>query len=486
LSDTTNYIAWQFQGFQVSDTFKMVFYGSAYNNIPITIENVSIGLGLNEGDVRPTTNPKKIVFESPIKKVTCLTGFTINNGDYVKISVTPNPTNNNTLWNLYFTCLDSFDCSTCFDQYQNSTPKIDLSSISSIETDCDTAIITVGLSGCSYTDFAETDFGIYLSGGYPNSTFELPSILNGGYMWFNNFWCPNQIYLNVNNICGPVGQYYSFNKSVVNGQGLITFSFSALTDLQYYYSSYLNLINYLNIGSSTNNSEYGFYRSFDLLVPIPQDINETCGDTTPSITYTMHHTSVVTTGGTGPYTLQITMPTIVKGLFPTSCQNYCEPFIDNIVASVNGSSPTLSNNLTFQTNTGSKFQNPFRRGKFTNLINNSNIVQQTTARFSNWQFQNETYAYSGTNNTLITSLTGKTCEYRGAYYPFWTQYPNGGYSYDQQLGWWYITLTNSGNVTDFKVTLHPVTNWVVDTEQTITALTYTNGSITYSNPDYTF
>jgi hypothetical protein len=91
------------------------------------------------------------------------------------------------------------------------------------------------------------------------------------------------------------------------------------------------------------------------------------------------------------------------------------------VASVNGSSPTLSNNLTFQTNTGSKFQNPFRRGKFTNLINNSNIVQQTTARFSNWQFQNETYAYSGTNNTLITSLTGKTCEYRGAYYPFWTQ-----------------------------------------------------------------
>jgi len=489
ISNTTNYIAYQFRAFEVFDTLRMTFYGSAYNNLPLIIENVKVSMDISQDDVRPTTFLKSVssFTGQPIKKVVCLTGLTINEGDYVKITVTPNQTIENTLWDLYFTCLNSFSCVTCFDNFQNSSPKIDLSSLEVTELSCDRVSINFDFSGCTFDEFAITDIGKYFMYTYPNTTFNFLSSFFTGQLYFTNQVCNTPICnLFQPYLCGPDGGTYTFTKSIVNGQGLISFSFNNFNDFIFYYNSYLSVYSCLSGGSSNDNTNINFYREFDLTVPNPQNPQEQCGDTTDKINYNIHHTSVVTTGGTGPYTLTVTMPTITKGLFPTNCQLSCEENINYMVNEINYNSLTQSNNISFTTNVGSKLQIPFNTGRKITLENYFNTQVEYGSSLDNWQFQNETYVYSG-NGVLIQSLTGQTCQNIGKFRPFYNYgvTGNGGYSYAKEIGYWTLQLINESNVLDFKVMAKPTVNWV-STLPSVTAFTYINGSITYSNPDYTF
>jgi len=485
LSNTTNYVAWMFRGFQVNDTLKMVFYGSAYGNEPIMIENVKIGLDAGNPNVGPNVNPQIINKDQFIKKVTCLTGFTINNGDYIKITVAPNNIRNNTLWDLYFTCLDAFDCSNCVDQFQNTYPKINLSAIDVIPEECNKVSIWVNLSGCTYEQLLTTDVGKYFSGSLPNTILQSGNYIVGPNLCFSSNSCYSVATVPASNhICGGNGTGYTFTKSIVNNQGLINFTFTGLTDLQYYYSSYQLMMSQLSGGSSSINSNLGFYRYFELHIPNAQNPYEECGDTTPVISYIIHHTSVVTTGGTGPYTMSVTMPVITQGYFPTGCESCSNYSIQQVVDYCNNSSLSNTNNTTIFTTTGSKWEYPFRNGKYfviQSLVNSAATQQHF---ITNGQFQNETYAYSGVNNTIIPQLSGKTCEYKGELDTIY--WGSGGFGYKQYLGEWTIRLTNPNNVLDFEILVSPKTNWIFTGGPTITALTYSNGSITYSNPDYTF
>jgi hypothetical protein len=484
LSNTTNYVAWMFRGFQVNDTLKMIFYGSYYGNEPIMIENVKIGLDSGTPNVGPNVNPKVVDKDQFIKKVTCLTGFTINNGDYIKITVTPNSTNNNTLWDFYFTCLDTFDCTTCADQFQNSYPKIDLSTLSVIPVECNKVSITAEVSGCTFDDLVTTDVGKYFSYALPN-TILVESFVGANNLYFLSNNCTIFTCYNINQlICGPSGSPYIFTKTIVNNQGLINFVFTGITDLQYYYSGYLSMMSCLSGGSSTDNTNLGFYKSFDLYITNPQNPDEPCGDTTPYIYYTLHHTAVVTTGGTGPFTMSITMPTITNGYTSVGCGDCSPSFLDNwLVNRCNLSSLSTSNNTSILTNNGSKWVAPFRNGYSVVITVNTQIEVLRDSYLSSWQFQNETYAYSGNNNTIIPYLSGKTCEYKGQFDQNF--YNSGGFGYFQGIGRWLTRLTNQNNLEDFEVIVYPKSNWSY-TNGVITALTYSNGSITYSNPDYTF
>lgn len=489
LSSNVNYIAWQFRGFQIYDTLKFTFYGSEYNNVPLTIENVRIGSGAGQPSVGPNSNPKIITSELLIKKVTCLTGLTINEGDYISIEVIPNQIFYNTKWDFYFTCLETFDCSTCYDQFQNSSPKIDLSTIEVNLLPCDQVSVYMQVSGCNYTNTVTTDVGKYFLNPTPNTyaAFKQNLFLGQSPMCFSATSCvQQQCNYYFYRLCGPTGGTYSFNKSIVNGQGKITFTFNLNSDLQHYYNSYLAIANCLT--GSTSNTELSYYNFFTLIVPIPNSVNEQCGDTTPYREYYIHHTSVVTVSGTGPYTMIITMPTIVKNINFTDCQLNCENNIQWIVNAINVSSLNSVTNLSFTTNTGSKWLNPFRNKIRYNLQSNADIANYDEDFITNWQFQNETYVYSG-NNILISSLTGQTCPYRGKYEN--NYFGSGGYGYFQYSGAWKVELTNPNNLTEFTVTVAPITNWIPPTlgngpDYNTTALTYSNGTVTYSNPDYTF
>jgi hypothetical protein len=135
------------------------------------------------------------------------------------------------------------------------------------------------------------------------------------------------------------------------------------------------------------------------------------------------------------------------------------------------------------TNTGSKWVAPFRNGYVVVILSNTQNIVVRPSYLTRWQFENETYAYSGVNNTIIPSLSGKTCEYKGERINNFQN--SGGFGYHQNIGQWNTRLTNQNNIEDFEVIVYPKSNWVY-TNGEITALTYSNGSITYSNPDYTF
>ena len=483
LSSSTNYIAWQFKGYQVYDTLKMTFYGSEYGYVPLIIENVKIGLGAGDINVLVGTNPKVLPYNDFVRKVTCLTAFTINEGDYVTINITPNNQNNNTIWDFNLKCLNTFNCTTCFDQFQNSLGKIYSASTYADLLSCDRTQVIVSLSSCTYNDFILTDIGKYLkqsSQSILNSSIYVPPGIISQ-LFFNSSSCSTTILGSFDVICDtPTTDSYVFEKTTSeNGEGLISFTFDSLDDLNHYYTSCQSIINSLNGGF--DNTQLNYYREFVLRVPNNSNPNQQCGDTTPTIYYTIHHSTQVITGGTGPYSMTMTMPTIVNNMTFTNCQLSCTSQINECVYRVNLSSLSTDNNLQMSTNTSSKYTIPFSLGRLINLNTFSN-TQSNIANYlsSYWTFENDTYVYSGTN-ILISSLTGRTCQIKGESQNLGS--PGYGSRYTVYSHDYMVQLTDENNLLSFQILAPTVSNYITGSF-TNTAMTVVNNVVTYANPDY--
>jgi hypothetical protein len=488
VSSNTNYIAWQFRGYDIYDTLKMTFYGSAYNYIPLVIENTRIGSNSGNLNIIYTTNPKTIPYSDFVKKVTCLTAFTINEGDYITINITPNNINNNTLWDFYLKCLDSFDCSTCFDQFDNSLGKIYSAGTQSQLSNCNRSTVVVPFSSCTQNDFNQTDIGKYLQKTFQaslNSAVWVPPGITAP-LYFNNIICSSVI-IGSDYICDtPTSNSYSFEKTLTDsGEGLLSFNFESFSDLTHYYNSYqsaISTIDAYNGGSSNDNTIINYYRNLRLFVPYNVNPDEQCGDTTPSLEFFIHHTSVVTTGGTGPYTMTLTMPSIVNNMNFTNCDLYCNYFINEIVNYANLSSLSTDNNIQFTTNTGSRYDNPFT---YLMVVNSGNTPSTQSIinnyLMSYWTFENETYVYSG-NNILVSSLTGQTCTPKGNPQNLGT--PGAGSRFTVYSHQYKVELTDSNNLTSFQVLAPDVSNYLTSPTFTNTAMTVVNNVVTYANPVY--
>jgi hypothetical protein len=490
LSSSTNYIAWQFKGYQKYDNFKMTFYGSEYDFTPLVIENVRIGLDAGDIDVLPQTNPKRLPYNDFVRKVTCLTAFTINEGDYITINITPNNVTNNTIWDFYLKCLNSFDCSTCFDQFQNSSAKIISANTLATLLTCNRSEILIPISACTEQDFNQTDTGKYLRTPTQN---QLNSLLylegdNTGWFFYSSVTCNVLTSLQVQPICSdPTNSSYTFQKTIEpnTNEGFISFTFNSVNDLIHYYNSYQTAMSNINSngGASYDNTQINYYRTFQLRVPNNSNPDLDCGDTTPTITYDIHHTSVVTTGGTGPYTMTLTMPTIIDNMNFTECQLNCNGFLNNtFVNNVNNSSLSQSNNIYITTNTGSKYVTPFAFVKILYSNNTQDIINyKYEALFTYWSFENDTYVYSG-NNTLVSSLTGRTCQPKGM--PQNLGNPTFGTRYILLSHDYKIQLTDPNNLTSFQVLASNVSNYILSYDYTNTAMTVVNNVVTYANPNY--
>jgi len=484
ISSNTNYLAWKFQGLDVSDTLKMTFYGSSYGNEPILIENLQIGenaLPYSSTGTSVNAQPKKIPSSSPFKKVTCLTGLTINNDDYIKIEVIPNETNQNTKWDFYFKCLETFDCYTCLNNFEDTPYKIVLSSVTAYEIGCNVINVGYQLSGCTLPDVQNTDVFRYIIGG-PNSELSLCPRNRTYDMYFENFICNTQTTGSILRLCSSPSNTITYTKQIINNQGLFTISCSTISDLGYFYNSYLSNLSYS--GTPTDNTNINYYRHYDLKVPIGNLENETCGDSTPYREYHFHTSTVVTTGGTGPYFMTLTMPTIIKNL-NYDCSLGCNDRIDGSVNTINDSSLNPYYNLNFTTTTGSKYVDPFK-STFNNIYNNSASARTDSENYSTIPiYSNLTYPYSGINNTFIPSLSAQTCDYTNLgqdsnVYPI--PYIQFRHSYIK------VTLLDQNNLNYFKMEASPITNFRYSGSpgpaQLELALIYSSGTITYSNPNY--
>jgi hypothetical protein len=431
LDINSNYFAWQFRAYSVSDTIKITFHGDNYPT-PIVLEYYTVGSDYTETNVSVIPKTINVYYYYFFKKVTNISNFLRTENDYLTIEVTPNPNISRTNWELYFKCLSSFDCSTCIDSL--APYKFIDSSVSITSLGCNNYRFAGILSGCTNSVLSGSDIYKYLTDfsgidGPINSEFYgWCSTSNGEYTFISDKSsgstnCSSAAFGPTPNYCDSnPGGYISFNKTnaTVGGPGNIYMEFQYLSDLTLYYNSYLDNVVQYGLGTPFDNTNVDYYRCFSLQIPIipNNDPNRTCAaDGGNYAEYFIHTSSVFTTGITGNfYYLNITLPVITSGITLNSCDLYCPNNVDWFITNVNSSSISSSNQYNFYSNIGAKRLNPISRYliliKYTSGISQSN--SQSFLRLTD--LVNNTIPMTNDTYTPIPSLSAQTCGLSSYYY----------------------------------------------------------------------
>lgn len=435
LDINTIYFAWQFRAYTVSDTIKITFYGDNYST-PIVLEYYTVGEEYT--DINVSVIPKTIKVNGGFfKKVTNLSKLLRSENDYLTIEVTPNPTISRTNWEVYFKCLSSFDCSTCIDSL--APYKFIDSTVTITPQSCNIYRFDAKLSGCTNSVLESSDVYKYLTQdsrieGSLNSEFYGFCSTPNGEIDFTSGIASGTTYCSYLNVCSvdnsscsqqpytcdsASGGFISFSKTnaTVGGPGNIYMEFQYLSDLTLYYQSYLdNVLNY-GLGTPFDNTNIAYYRFFSLVIPIipPNDPNRTCAADVGNVAqYSIHTSSVVTTGITGNfYYLNITMPLMSLGISFDACDLYCLDYANSAINAVNGHSISSQNQYNFYSNVGAKKLNPI--SNYVKLVEFTSgtqfYVQSAFLRLTD--LVNNTIPMSGSNYTLIPSLSAQTCDFTG-------------------------------------------------------------------------
>jgi len=280
---------------------------------------------------------------------------------------------------------------------------------------------------------------------------------------------------------------FTKNNSGVGGIGNVLMTFSNISDLTDFYTTYYQRLT--EIGVEPDPTKLGYYSYVVLKVPIlSQDPNvastETCGDTTTFTDYKFHTSSVVTTGITGNnYYMNLTMPTITKQMTFTNCQLFCDGNVQDQVTLINNQSTGTTNNVSWINNVGNRVNIPF--------YNESGLSSGNTQTISyNWftyvrksSFLNKTLPMSGSNFTLIPSLSASTCTLVGEYTPS-SPGVNSDY-YHQYLYDYKTELTNPNNLLDFKISVRLIVNGI-PIGNFFRIWEIQNGVVIYSDPNFIF
>jgi hypothetical protein len=495
LDPTTNYFAWKFQGFNVPDSLKITFSGSSYDN-PIILEYWTIGGQNITSNIGLLTIPKSGQTSNYFSKVTSLTTLTINSGDYLILEVIPNPSNPQTNWDFYFTCLDTFDCSLCLDSYLNTPYKIDTSTITNIsEGSCGQRRIRFSVSGCSNNQIISSDISKYMLSQINIAANQFLNVSTNN----TTFLLERQIVVSTGTtICNwggsgnnPVctlssNNTITFEKTIESGIGKINMVFSNLNDLILYKNSYES--RKLSSGWINNPTNINYYKYAKLAIPNNTG-NQICGDGTTSLIFSIHFSSVITTGQTSTqYTLTMPMPTITNQMSFGTCEQNCTSNVNNAVNEINNSSIITTNNTIKQTNTGSKYADPFfQTWLVTYSVNPPNNFGTSQGFYRMFNTFNSTIPFSGNSSpyTQIPALSSQTCDFSSkgtTFNPGSAQQYQDVYVYDYR-----VEITSPPDLTSYTIKANPIVNGVkMTTTYPDTAVTVVNNIITSTNPSYTF
>ena len=278
---------------------------------------------------------------------------------------------------------------------------------------------------------------------------------------------------------------FTKNNSGVGGIGNVLMTFSNIGDLSDFYNTYYQRLT--EIGVEPDPTKLGYYSYVHLRVPnLSQNPNvaltETCGDTTTFTDYKFHTSSVVTTGITGnDYFMNLTMPTITKQMSFTNCQLSCNSNVQYQVTLINNQSTGTTNNVSWINNVGNRVNIPFYGEHGLSSGNTSTISYNWSTNISKSSFLNKTLPMSGSNFTVIPSLSASTCNLLGQY----TSSPPGinsdyfkAYLYDYKA-----ELTNPNNLLDFKISGRLIVNGI-PTGNFFRIWEIQNGVVIYSDPNY--
>jgi len=420
------YFAYAFKGEVVPDTLRITFInqdGTNYND-PIVVEYLTSGKSVpGDSDLSVNTIPKRLetgqstsYYAKPIN----LTKFTINAGDYLILEVIPNSGITQTSWDLYFTCLENFDCDTCL---SGNTPyKISASTLTySVDPTCNILNVQAKVIGCP--TFDNDDIFKYM---HSVTNQYLPTFTSQDgtpYYPYSNYFGLAGFNGNINSsfnlTCSGVGygpaptcQATGNTINVTKVGSVITITCSAISDRDAYYNSYIATYNSTGWSPTPplpTTLQYYRYITFQHINPF--SLASTCGDNQYSVNfYNIHPSSTVTIGGgPGSYTMTINMASITNQLPQTNCDN-CYGLANNYVQQITTS--ISSPNINTTTNNGLRFDNPFPT--YTTM---SSYVPTNPLSYLGGSgvyiplYSNQTLPYSGSPLTVIPSLSATTCDF---------------------------------------------------------------------------
>jgi len=409
LDSTTQYFAYAFMGLSVWDELEIKFKSgnpSATSNPtlysqPIYLEKIRVGTDAQnaigyqlyestyslpgsyptnvfDGQYSSVNNtwPKYSQFAGLFQRVLTLNTLETSSNplfpDLLEITISPNPTNNNTQWVAGFQCLDSFDCTDCnFDNYPNQLPKIYKLELQKIYG-CDAQRLLINQSSsCDFntvtSDWMGNAMGSFGLQGLSNPSINLINsspinFTNGQYIYF---YPSGYIPLKGNTSC--VIQGGSSVGCALPSTGTITFTktpfqiqltFNLEADYLYYKSYILSTYITTPIPCSGNTSVL-YYKTYELSIPV-QGINANCGDNTTGYTARFHVNdamNVVYNENPLSNFWSITIPqTAITNCYPSnlSCDN-CYNTIQQFINTYNSS---LTSTYSYTTNVGAKFAYP--------------------------------------------------------------------------------------------------------------------------------
>jgi hypothetical protein len=288
--------------------------------------------------------------------------------DLLEITISPNPTNNNTQWSAGFQCLNSFDCTDCnFDNYPNQLPKISKLILQKIYG-CDAQRLLIYLTSSCNTNTVTSDWMGTNIANFPGISNPHINLINSHETLFVNgqyvFPYPyNYIPLKDNTSC-IINAGVSYACSLPS-TGIITFSKSPyqiqltfnLESDYLYYKAYI-LSTYIPTPIPCGGTSVAYYKTYELTIPV-QGINANCGDNTGGYTARFHVNdamNVVYNENPLSNFWSITIPqTAIINCYPPL---ECDTCPDTIQQFINTYNSTLTSTYSYTTNVGAKFSNP--------------------------------------------------------------------------------------------------------------------------------
>jgi hypothetical protein len=414
LNSTTKYFAYVFLGLSVWDELEIKWKSgnpAATSNPtlysqPIYLEKVRIGMDVQnaipwqqyestyslpgsypsnifDGQFSSVNNtwPKYTQNSGFSQRVLTLTTLETSSNpffpDLLEITITPNPSNNNTQWIAGFQCMETFNCTDCkFENYPNNLPKIWKIELDKITNGCDAQRLIIDQSASctplsTPSDFMGANIGTFGLPGLQAPQINLinanPTALGGnvtGQILYPN---PGYIPLKGNTICNEVGG--GGESCGPSSTGTITFAkttnqiqltFNLESDYLYYKNYLLGITPPTPVSCNGTTTSYNFYKTYLIKVPV-QGANANCGDNSIPYSARFHindtlNIQYVENPSTNFWSITIPQ-TALTNCYPQNlgCDN-CYSTIQSFINTHN--SDILLSPFTFTTNVGAKYQTP--------------------------------------------------------------------------------------------------------------------------------
>lgn len=395
---TTKYFCWFFNGYYYADKVKVSYIRKSdmYETI---LDYWNIGTTATPTDF--TSTPKKWGGQM-FQFVTNLTGITYNNGDYLKINITPNESNPLTNWDIYFKCKGDFNCITAPIGW--NYPDTGTTSMVSGTTSgqCYYRLTFNSLSGYNWT----------LSDFYKYYVYNTNTMYGSGSASYtpatDSISCTLYIYTGhtlysvpgMNTSCTVYSDIYTISKT----GNLLTFTFNSSTDYNTYKSSFDTIFNNTGMsGYTSDNTKFNHYKFFYVYMRS----GTTCGDGQTERYLYFHYSSPITWDEPNK-TFSITLTNTTNGITETNC-NTAHSTIDSYISIV-----TSSINLPDYTWSSIKLGGASPFGGIS-MFETPNIYYNETEKEFYWYI----LAYP--------DIVNNVCSLTGWYTSGW--YTSGGYSY---------------------------------------------------------